>query len=331
MQMKSWFGGLAVGGAALALCAGCEAQVGEGYQGEAMLTLQGSVELGENPAPDQVPVLAFRSDNGFVVVDAHVAGQFPAHFQMSVFDPPPANARKNADGTVSGFLTVLPKDHPSEIPAVSGGGIGTDNADGSRTEQLDMCTADQICRHEVYSCAAQQQCPVVGETGDAIVPSQVTMHSSEGEGGDEHLMDFVEDCNADHECHRLFRECDLDSTYLPFLLAADFGYTSSCTFVSATGDARVQTYEAVQKRATGYRIVYSQEDRASWSDAYPLNGPLPAGYTLFREVEPPAEQWIASIDCVRDSADPSGCPQGIHNELVGSDEQLTLRLGYGND
>lgn len=91
MQAKSLIGGLVGGAAALALCAGCESQVGEGYEGEAILTLEGSVELGEGEVADQVPVLAFSTPdfNAFLLVEARVEGEYPARFRMSVFEPPP--------------------------------------------------------------------------------------------------------------------------------------------------------------------------------------------------------------------------------------------------
>jgi hypothetical protein len=222
MQIRSLIGGL-VGAVALALGAGCESQVGEEYEGEAILTLEGSVELGEGEAADQVPVLAFPTAdfNAFVLVDARVEGEFPARFRMSVFDPPPANARAEADGTVTGFLTVVPKDHLSEIPNVTGVSNGTPNEDGTWTFTRDVCTSDNICLQQILSCT-MVECPIVGERGSAIPAAEVKLYSEAGVGGGEHWLEMAESC-----------------------------------------DAQVQSYEALLKSAAGYYVVYTKEALAA--------------------------------------------------------------------
>jgi hypothetical protein len=122
--------------------------------------------------------------------------------------------RAEADGTVTGFLTVVPKDHPSEIPNVTGISNGTLNEDGTWTFTRDVCTSDNICLQRVLSCT-MVECPIVGETGSAIPAAEVTLCGDVGVAGGEHWMEMAESCDAQQQCHRVFRKCDLVMTYAP--------------------------------------------------------------------------------------------------------------------
>jgi hypothetical protein len=328
MQAKSWLRGLVGGLVALVLCEGCQSQVGEGYLGEPILTLQGSVELGEGATSDQVPVLAFPAADGkgYRLVDARVEGEYPAHFRLSVFDPPPTDVVTDANGTAIGFLTVVPKDHPSQVPDVVGVSNGALNDDGTATFERDACTADNICLHRVLSCM-MHECPIIGETGKAIPADQVTEYQEAGEAGREHLVELEETCNAQHECHRVFRKCELPTSYVPDLLLTVPHHTATCSVTSESGDARVKTYEALLKSALGYSVVYAKQ---ALPDA--PGGPLTAGYNVFKTVEPETDQaWIDSIVCARDMPKSKTCPTGIHLERVAPEDQLRLRIGYRND
>ena len=328
MQAKSWLGRLLGGLTALVLCGGCESQVGEEYRGEPILTLQGSVELEKGAASDQVPVLAFPATDGkgYLLVDSRVEGEYPAHFRLSVFDPPPKNVFTQPDGTAIGFLTVVPKDHPSEVPEVVGVNKGALNDDGTATFERDVCTADDICLHRVLSCT-MQQCPIIGETGKAISADEVTKYGEAGEASREHLVEYEESCNAQRECHRVFRKCDLPTAYVPDLLLAVPHSTATCDVTSESGDARIKTYEALLKSALGYSVIYANH---ALPDA--PGGPLVAGYNVFKTVEPETDQaWIDSIVCALDMPTSKACPTGVHLEPVSAEEQLRLRIGYRND
>jgi hypothetical protein len=322
-------GGLVSGAAALVACAGCEAQVGEGYRGEAILTLQGSVELGDGAAADLVPVLAFRTEAGYVLVDTHVEGEFPAHFRLSVFDPPPLAATKLELGVSPGILTVMPRNHPSELPLVGQFSVPTPQEDGTTAVKQDFCTASkEICWHRDLVCVARE-CPVVGETGSPISSDQVASVGREGMFGAEHSLVFDEECNAEHECHRVFRKCDLPPYWLDSFNFAS-GTMGTCQVRSESGDSRAKLYESVRRSAVGYFVMYAPEAVSSLEMGPVAYGPVRAGYSVYRVVEPASDQdWIDSITCQRDTPESSDCPVGAHVELVSPDEQLKLKLGFG--
>jgi len=89
----------------------CDAQVGTGYSGEVMLSLQGSVTLADPNATDLVPVLAFLGQDGtnnlYFLVDANVQGQFPLGFRMDVTSPPPATQQRGRARGGSGCVLVV--------------------------------------------------------------------------------------------------------------------------------------------------------------------------------------------------------------------------------
>lgn len=322
MQNKSWLSSAFAGG--VLLLAGCQAEVGTDYRGEALLSLKGSVVLDDQSMADQVPVLAFYSQSGFALLDVHVEGEFPSRFNLEVFEPPPQAAMTDPEtGTVSGFLTVVPKDHPSLVQAVSVGDYGMCSADGTAcTEQLNLCImGGGICLQRELSCASQE-CPVVGDV--PIPPDQVTCQGYAESGGTD-LMTLDEQCNAAGQCDRLFRKCGLPNAYSSF---AEFGRELSCEVVSESGDERVKAfdsvYESALQSAVGYDVVYSA--RAQESSPY---GPLRAGYSLFKTIEPDSDQaWMDSLLCRCDTPQSTTCPPGVHKELVSPDEELTFRIGY---
>jgi len=329
VNTKSLVLGLFGAGAALVL-AGCEAQVGDGYRGEVLLSLQGSVVLNGQSAADQVPVLAFLRSSGFALLDAHVEGEFPSRFRMEIFEAPPESALLDpTTGTATGFLTVVPKDHPKEIPGVAASGLGSCNPDETIcTNHLDICSTTGICMQRDLTCN-QEECPVVGDT--EIPPDELASgarFSGYGEAGDTHSLTVEVVCDAAQLCHRVFRKCGPPNAYTPL---AEFGHQQTCDVVSESGDARIKLYESVLQSAVGYDIVY-----APAAVATSVYGPIPAGYSLFRTVEPDSDQaWIDSLDCkfdrLLDATDTTTCPPGVHKELVSPDEELTLRLGYRND
>jgi hypothetical protein len=73
--------------------AGCAPQATTDYEGDAMFSLTGRVELTLEESDDLIPALAFTSPGGFEVqfVEADVSGEFPASFQLELYAPPPAS------------------------------------------------------------------------------------------------------------------------------------------------------------------------------------------------------------------------------------------------
>jgi len=81
--------------ALIGLWMGCDAQAGEPYRGEPLLTMWGSVELALEVENEDalVPTLAFRGDNDTLyLAEADVEGAFPAEFTLNVYEPPPEGA-----------------------------------------------------------------------------------------------------------------------------------------------------------------------------------------------------------------------------------------------
>jgi hypothetical protein len=98
--MKPWMS-LALAG----LCVGCDAQAGEQYGGEPLLTMTGSVKFALDVPNEQdlVPMIAFRSlDSGMYMINVEAEGQFPAEFTLNVYDTPPEEALVRGEADSSG-------------------------------------------------------------------------------------------------------------------------------------------------------------------------------------------------------------------------------------
>ena len=67
---------------------GCDSQAGDGYTGEPLLSIHGTVQSGAVD-PDLVPALGFTVSDGLYLVDGHMTGSFPSQFQFDVTDVPP--------------------------------------------------------------------------------------------------------------------------------------------------------------------------------------------------------------------------------------------------
>ena len=86
-----------------ALAAGCDARTNSDYQGEVLATLQGEVRLeGSSPPPGDEVELFYRNYGGWFgdtgtedflfVQRVSVTGEYPAAFQIELFEPPPEEA-----------------------------------------------------------------------------------------------------------------------------------------------------------------------------------------------------------------------------------------------
>jgi hypothetical protein len=186
----SWLSCLALSVGAL----GCGSQVSPEYFGEALLSLRGSVVVDNPDAPsDLVPVLAFDlAPPGHapisLLADVAHRGEFPARFQLAVFDPPPARAMyelRTATGRELTYawaqIAAVAPDHPSVIAQTNP--LETSYCIG-RECYTDITHCDEVdeCYYERQHCTlparfdeqyGESDCRQVGTIGDigAILPS----------------------------------------------------------------------------------------------------------------------------------------------------------------
>lgn len=107
---------------ALLILAGCDPQATDAYEGEPLLTVQGSVELAleRDNSNDLQPTIAFQGDDNLMYLSDAVAvrGEFPASFVLDVLAPPPPEAVRNVFGAddepriAVGFITAASPDLP---------------------------------------------------------------------------------------------------------------------------------------------------------------------------------------------------------------------------
>jgi hypothetical protein len=172
---------------------GCGSQVSPDYFGEALLSLRGSVVVDNPDAPsDLVPALAYEVPgslaNARLLVDVAHRGEFPARFQLAVFDPPPARAMYEVQTATGRQLTyawaqiaAVAPEHPPTIantkPSQSSYCIGRECY-----TDLTHCGQGDDCYYERQHCtlparfdaqSGESDCRQVGTIGDmgAILPS----------------------------------------------------------------------------------------------------------------------------------------------------------------
>jgi hypothetical protein len=163
---------------------GCDAQAGEPYRGEPLLTMSGSVELALEVEDQEalIPTLAFRGDDDTVhLVDADVEGEFPAEFTLNVYEPPPDASVYALDEEYGpgpriglGYIGAVTPDTPRtfNLSDNQGGSSGCwhDESTGMQvceTTQV-WCTRDgSSCYTEITLCPdhenAPSQCTVTSE------------------------------------------------------------------------------------------------------------------------------------------------------------------------
>jgi hypothetical protein len=157
--------------------AGCDAQHGPDYEGEPLLTIQGSITRvdGERLDSALVPAIAWADEWGATLFlqDVHAEGDFPASFRFSVLQPPPAAAIfASLDGLRFAFGSIIAA-QPNH-PAV---------AEGSSFQSVfgEVCRGEMACAQTRSWCASADRCYVEevvcepGQFGD-----DCTVVSSEG-------------------------------------------------------------------------------------------------------------------------------------------------------
>jgi hypothetical protein len=171
--------------ALVGIWAGCDAQTGEPYRGEPLLTMTGSVELAlEVENQDAlIPTLAFRGSNDDMhLAEAEVEGEFPAEFTLNVYEPPPAAAVQSLQDSMPpgprfaiGYISAVTPDTPDTFrySAYYTGNAGNCRRDEASGEELcegtrRWCTDDETaCYVETVTCptadSPAEDCTVVSE------------------------------------------------------------------------------------------------------------------------------------------------------------------------
>jgi hypothetical protein len=160
------------------LLAGCDAQVGEDYRGEPLLTINGSVVIqNTNPPENLVPALAFvdAKQASFHFTDVEVTGEFPNRFTLDVFDPPPAASLydfedpgdENEPTYAMALITAVRADHAAMIPVQESGSVTCSSDSTVCTHFLEVCVPDGGCYRRVEECDTDgENCVVIEESGD---------------------------------------------------------------------------------------------------------------------------------------------------------------------
>jgi hypothetical protein len=171
--------------------AACDAEGAPGYEGEALLTVQGSITHvdGERVDSELIPALAWenQSSGTLYLRDVHVEGDFPASFRLAVLQPPPPEAiAETPEGLryAIGYIVAVRPERPDVIVGssvqVATGRACADDEPCPQTRQ--WCTWDQQCYVEEVLCEPGQfeDCTVISTTGDPALRSSPWEQHIEG-------------------------------------------------------------------------------------------------------------------------------------------------------
>ena len=310
----------------------CDAQVGTGYSGEVMLSLQGSVTLADPNATDLVPVLAFLGQDGtnnlYFLVDANVQGQFPLGFRMDVTSPPPATHRlTKSDGSplasfkgemALGYIAAVPRQHPATLPAFIAGiysdGQGPTGL-GPWTGKESLCPGMKIsivdgCPgiHQSLECRPAS-CPLVTElpVTPAFAADLGPVNFLPGSmfwmfAGPTGIMPIRTTCSADQTCNTDVYSCDPPGPNERTILTTD-GIAATCSILDVQVDPPFKGNEQPMNAAFGVGVMYLTE-----KNTIPGLGTMGPGYVLI-ETLPQAtlEEEAAMRLCQREAQESAGC------------------------
>jgi hypothetical protein len=310
------------------VAAGCEAQVGEDYEGEVLLTLQGNVKL--DPETELLPKLAFYndSDEAVEIIDTEVSGEFPAKFRLDVIRPPPDSALVQGEELAAvgmkgsaavGFLVMLPPGHPSTIPRLASGRTGSCDAEGVCQVTDTACTEDGACRVRKLRCT-ERQCELFGTYGD---PALKDAAGSSGGVRECLRVPYCYSvqlyCADDQTCYREFYDCDVST--IGEYDTVELSTVSECELLEETGD-HMLSLDGIRTAGAGFLIFYVTEESPD-----SIFGPLKKGYNVVEVHKATHEEWMAQYAC--DSEDPhEPCgPELIERWRVVEDHTLTIDLG----
>lgn len=163
---------------ALMFLAGCDPQATGAYEGEPLLSVNGSVELAleRDNSADLQPTIAFRGSEGlmYLLDDVAVRGEFPASFELDILAPPPAAAVQTIDAErpdlverfAVGYITAVTPDLPKVFQFEGQERLQILNDEQSREWSCDLDT-DVCFRDEVVcepECVVQRTtCPTFGD------------------------------------------------------------------------------------------------------------------------------------------------------------------------
>jgi len=182
---------LSLPSAALALLfvsgSGCDSEPAS----DALLSVQGSFELGADPT-GLTPAVAFLTrEPALHIADVHAQGDFPGHVRIDLYDPPPEDVFldfRGVDGSTTklalGLLTAVALDHPDYAPVITrhmslivsmGGGCAPEGC--SFWEQFCIgLGSDEECYQKLLNCPAPDSpaadCAEVESEGDSDIPKQ---------------------------------------------------------------------------------------------------------------------------------------------------------------
>ena len=190
------FGGVILGLACACVTGfGCDAQASTGYDGEALLTLSGSVELTQShPEGPLVPALLFpKGGSYFDLVEVDVKGEFPSGFQINVYEPPPTIPEVDPEigdpPAVIGYISAVQKKHPDIIRYATQGSVGYESCNAPDCEsdckaikpclrEGSWCSSDNECYTENWTCAEYdtpiEECTIDSMSGDPTLKDPFT-------------------------------------------------------------------------------------------------------------------------------------------------------------
>jgi hypothetical protein len=307
------------GFAGLAALTGCQAEVGEEYTGEVLLSVGGSVVAGPEVPPDHELALVFNSRIlDLYLVDGETTGEFPSRFRFEVTAPPPDEAIfqyvNDVDPHARASLVFVPKSHPPKFPSLldrtsslEPTGAEAYTVEGSRCRNIHADHMDppepKLCVQERFNCTSHA-CELEWETATPEMlkdkrPREIGyLSNSEGDS-----CTLTEYCTLDGCGHRLWC-CELPEPGPDEKVQAlqDSTQYSVCESEGVTGDPElvefVHFYENMRLAATDLGVFYFERDQPPGS---PMSR-FKKGYTIVKYGEPPVPgEDLAWVLCEADA------------------------------
>lgn len=283
----------------------CDAEIGEDYRGEVMLSLEGSVTTYLDLDESTTLALGFLSAEGIALVDGIVTGEFPSRFRFDVTEPPPASTltpgselETPADTEVAiGALRTVPREHGKTIPYLrTEGSCEWDETETYCTGTYTLCAADGRCLERTQRCW-EEPCQLLAADGTPPALADGYGESALLQGYDVSYT-FNISCSEGQplaSCYREYRRCDVAPSSTE--RASSGGVIERCEVRSETGDTELAEQEArVGGLSSNFRVIYSTRAVAD------LGGfPLRAGYNVVKYSGPDDEEWVAHQRCESDA------------------------------
>ena len=296
----------------------CDAETGEAYEGEILLSVEGRVAAGPEVDAESVLALSFHTEEAWYLVDGTTTGQFPSQFRFQVTSPPPPEAfmqkehmQNPPDADIAqGFLVVVPSEHPPVIPILQ----GLPDDSGHQGEQTfstewNRCTLDgSRCIHDLMECT-RYPCQVVSLEGEpSVLASEFGMWTSVDESSMQGDYGFRHACVGNDQgevsCARELALCELrpEGSYLGLGVSQVGDESTACSLVERSGDAELITALANQGQwvAQNLRIIYASGS-VPRDPEQPGSLALSEGYNLVLLPVPELEPQLESLNCLADA------------------------------